>query len=104
MNIPPFLLHKVLPERVNKETLKNIAKQGLLPQLPSEYRESLPASLQKVPIVWLAERMNTIDGVIFSVNTDKLDREKLHKLDWEGVHWWVYWGLIPPNALITLKR
>lgn len=93
------LLHKVLPERVNNERLKNILDNGLIPQLPSEYKMSLPPHLQEVPIVWLSERMNTIDGIIFSVNADKLNREKLHKLDWSGVNWWVYEGVIIPELI-----
>jgi hypothetical protein len=94
------LLHKLLPERVNSGTLGSIASYGLIPQLPSEYRESLPIPLQKVPIVWLAERMNTMDGIIFTIETDKLDRVKLHKLDWDDVNWWVYEGIIPPEAIV----
>ena len=67
------LLHKLLPEKVNKETLKSISKNGLIPQLPSEYRWSLPTNLQFIPIVWLSESMNTIDGVIYSINSDNLE-------------------------------
>lgn len=92
------LLHKVLPERVNSDLLQSIATHGLLPRLPEEYKISLPLNLQTIPIVWLAERMNTIDGVIFSIDTTKLDTTKLHKLDWLDVDWWVYEGTIPPNA------
>jgi hypothetical protein len=96
------LLHKVLPARVNNKTLKSIADNGLIPQLPSEYKMSLPVHLQEVPIVWLAERMNTIDGVIFSVDIDKLDKKRLHNLGWEDVCWWVYEGIIPVGALATI--
>ncbi len=93
------LLHKVLPEKANSAVLASIARYGLLPQLPSEYRASLPTYLQKVPIVWLTERLNTMDGVVFSVDTDKLGREKLHALDWDSVSWWVYEGIISPELL-----
>ncbi|KKL14410.1 hypothetical protein LCGC14_2515940, partial [marine sediment metagenome] len=48
---------------------------------------------------WLSEKMNTIDGVIFSVDIDKLNKEKLHKLDWDEVSWWVYEGVIPPDTI-----
>jgi len=98
------LLHKVLPERVNGGVLKSIADYGLIPQLPAEYKSSLPLPLREVPIVWLAESMNTLDGVIFCVDADKLDKRRLHKLDWEGVTWWVYEGKIPPMALEPLIK
>ncbi len=97
------LFHKVLPERVNSETLKNIAEHGLIPRLPSEYRMSLPAYLQEAPLVWLAEKMNTLDGKIYSVDCSKLEIMKLHKLDWEDVDWWVYEGTIPPSQFITQR-
>lgn len=93
------LLHKLLPERVNSETLKSISIFGLKPRLPSEYKMSLPSYLQEVPLVWLAERMNTIDGVIFSIDTNKLDKRRLHKLNWGEVDWWVYEGIVPPELL-----
>lgn len=93
------LLHKLLPERVSDDTLESISKNGLVPRLPSEYRRSLPRYLQTVPIVWLAERMHTNDGVIYSVDADKLDKSKLHKLGWTDTVWWVYEGIIASELL-----
>lgn len=97
------LLHKVLPKRVSGDVLESISQNGLLPRLPSEYRQSLPIHLQTVPIVWLAERMHTIDGVIYSVDAGKLDKDKLHKLGWTDTNWWVYEGSIAPVLLEEVK-
>lgn len=93
------LYHKLLPKRITDKNIKSIKEKGLLPRLPSEYKYSLPHFLQDVPIVWLAEKMNTVDGVIFSVNTDYLDSVRLHKLKWNDVNWWVYEGIIRPELL-----
>lgn len=97
------LLHKLLPASVNENTLESISKNGLLPRLPSEYRQSLPVDLQTVPLVWLAERMHTTDGVIYSVDADKLEDKKLHKLGWTDTIWWVYEGVIPSALLEEVK-
>ena len=89
----------MLPEKTSSEILTSISKYGLIPRLPCEYRKSLPELLQYTPLVWLAERMNTLDGVIYLIKADKLDSAKLYKLDWDDVDWWVYAGIIPPELL-----
>ena len=96
------LLHKLLPERVTEKTLASIARDGLIARLPSEYKSSLPAHLQSVPLVWLAGKMNTVTGVIYSVDTGSLGAKDLHKLDWDGVVWWVYQGNIPSHVVEKL--
>ncbi len=98
------LYHKLLPERVSDIALRSISERGLIPQMPSEYKKSLPSHLQKVPIVWLSEKMNTMDGAIFSVDTKMLNARKLHKLDWDDVNWWVYEGGIPSVAVEPLVK
>lgn len=98
------LYHKVLPDRVDNEVLVSIRRWGLLPRLPCEYKLSLPVELREVPIVWLTESMNTMDGAIFSVNVKMLDKRKLHRLNWDDVAWWVYEGVIPPEAVEPLME
>lgn len=103
--MPSILYHKVRafnPELVVR-AMASIKKIGLVPQKPSEYKESLPAELREVPLVWLAGKMVNPEGTVLKVQVGRLDLSKLFKLGWDDVDWWVYQGRIPATLLKEIE-
>ena len=102
--IPEYLLHKVTPfnPELAAAVMESIRRVGLIPRLPTEYRRSLPMRLQRRPLVWLAGRMDNPAGMIVQVRTALLDAARLVKLDWADVDWWVYQGIIKPEAIMNM--
>ena len=88
-----YLYHKT-----KRKFLGEILFQGIVPNQPYEWKGLLPRKLQNTPIIWLTETMMS-KGCWLIVNTDYLQRLKLHKLKLKDVKWWIYEGEIPPEAL-----
>lgn len=105
MKSPKFLYHKVLGGRDKPGQYENIElalgqimKQGLRPMRSEEWFNLLPETIRELPVVWMAE-LATKKGQWLCINTDKLNRKLLFKLEVNDVEWWVYQGHIPISAI-----
>lgn len=109
-SIPTLLYHRILGmSQVTPSTIRGFAKgimmYGLMPQVPEQWKSLLPPRLQTEPVVWLAEGIyqGFECGRILQIETDKLYKAKLYNLNLPDVGWWVYEGLIPPQAIQILN-
>jgi hypothetical protein len=108
---PKYLYHRVLGmSEVTPDTIKDFVRAilmyGLIPQVPSEYKNLLPKRLQTEPIVWLAEGIyqGFEKGRILQIDTEKIADDKLFCIDAFVKGWWIYEGLIPPEAIEVLDE
>ena len=109
--IPLYLHHRVLGmSEVNADTIRDFVKvikmYGLMPQVPHEWKSRLPERLQTEPVVWLSEGIyqGFETGRILLIDTALLADEKLHCIDAFVKGWWIYEGLIPPEAIWVLEK
>ena len=102
------LHHKVLGTLAN-EHAKSIEIHGLVPHVASEYKDLVPEKIRHLPVIWLSERVKSLDGLpIFEVDSKSLDQSKLYHTEIffesdKDLPWWVYQGNIPPNVLTRLS-
>ena len=90
-----------------RRDLQSILTLGLLPQLPEEWKGLLPPKLRDTPIIWLNENLPSSylhsSRVILSIDNNYLNQDNLHKLNARDVNWWVYEGVIKPEALRIIR-
>lgn len=91
----------ILYHRTERRLRSQILSNGLTPRKPLEWKNLIPTKFRNRPLVWLKENLKpgTKTKVDLTICAEKLDQERLKKLDIRGVKWWIYLGKIPPKAI-----
>lgn len=101
-SIPPVLFHKVI-HTPSQNIVEAIHREGIVAQMPSEYKDLVPTELRSNPVVWLSSDLNNYtDNPVFIVRTGKLDKSKLIPVTDTTLNWWIYAGDIHKDFIVRL--
>ena len=82
---------------------KLIEVEGIIPQVPDEYKDLVPETIRNLPVVWLAEGIwQGWEFPVFEVDSKDLNKDKLYPV-LETPAWWVYQGHIPASVLSRMQ-
>lgn len=114
MKVPSLLYHRVLggcsgcDEEAIEECWRDIEQSGLKPVVATAYSDLVPIKTRHLPIVWLGELTKDSPssswGCLLEIETSYFLKEKLYPLKLLDVEWWVYQGVIPPEAISRIEN
>lgn len=102
-------LHHTVDHIPEDVIAQSIEKDGLIPQVASEYKDLVPENIRQLPVVWLAEGIwQGFSHPIFEVDSKDLDNDKLYRNNVvydadKELKWWVYQGFIPSTLISRVQ-